>query len=69
MSKNIQSVLFDKSKFTIDDAIYWALSHGFIVKKVDETLNKFRFRQFNPNYKYKYYTKKITPGIEFIIAY
>jgi hypothetical protein len=70
----IQSVIFDKSYISLDDAITWIIQHNFKILKVDETKNKYRFRQENPNLlKKKGYqkviTKKINNYIEFIIYY
>jgi hypothetical protein len=71
----VQSVVFDKSKFSPQLAMLWIHQNGYKVKKVDETAKKYRFRQVAPatlrkkNYS-KFITKKLgNSGIELIIAY
>jgi len=66
---NIHSILFDKNKFTVDSAMNWIITHGFKIKKIHMTKNQIRFRQFPPKKNYKYATKRITNGIEFVFAY
>lgn len=52
MPKNrIQSVLFNKEKFTLPQAVKELLKLGFNYKKYDETDEYHRFRQVNPNPK------------------
>jgi len=65
----IQSVLFDKQKFTPAKARAWLKKHKLISKKIDTTADYHRFRQFNPSYKngIKYRTVSIAPGIKYII--
>jgi hypothetical protein len=62
----IQSVLFDKNKYSRQQAIQWLEDHGFQHYKIDVTKRYYRFRQFNPNYKHRYRIKTITKGIKFI---
>jgi hypothetical protein len=65
----VQSILFDRKYYTKQQAIDWAISHGFKVKKIDTTINKFRIRQFNPSKKFSYAIHYINDGLEFVIAY
>ena len=63
----IQSILFDRSIFTLALAKKWLVAHGFKTD-VDTKPKHFRFRQMPPNKKYKYATKTIAAGIQIIIA-
>ena len=46
----IQSVLFNKERYTPEQAEMWLIEHDFKVKKIDITEHYLRFRQYNPNY-------------------
>lgn len=67
----IQSILFDKSKWTLEDAYNWLIEHDYKTdfhgKPVDITSKHYRFRQEEPRKEYRYITKNIGDGIEFII--
>ncbi len=45
----IQSLIFNKKKFSITEAKEWADDHGFTARKVEPTKNTLRIRQFSPN--------------------
>ncbi len=45
----IQSLIFNKKKFTNSTALEWASDHGFKAVKVEPTKNTLRIRQFSPN--------------------
>jgi len=45
----IQSLIFNKNKFTIVKAKEWATDHGFKAVKVEPSRNTLRIRQFSPN--------------------
>ena len=45
----IQSLIFNKKKFTNTTALEWASDHGFKAVKVEPTKNTIRIRQFSPN--------------------
>jgi len=45
----IQSLIFNKKKFTNTTALEWASDHGFKAVKVEPTKNTLRIRQFSPN--------------------
>jgi hypothetical protein len=70
----IQSVLFDNSKFTLENAANFLARNNFKYSKVDKTKNLLRFRQLNPaairkeGYNH-YITKPISEGISLVIAY
>jgi hypothetical protein len=70
----IQSVLFDKQKWDLIEAMQWLKKHNFIILKVDETLKYIRFRQIEPKFlrEHEYvkpHIKSIGDGIKFIIYY
>lgn len=70
-SSVVQSVLFDKDKYTIKEAINWLKKHDFEGREVDEKENTLRFRQVDPDEleNYSFRTKEISDGINFVIAY
>ena len=45
----IQSLIFNKKKFTNTTALEWASDHGFKAVKIEPTKNTLRIRQFSPN--------------------
>jgi len=54
---DLQSIMFEKSKWTVDKAKRWLKKHGFLRGEVDaggERANYFRFRQFNPESGLRY---------------
>lgn len=69
-SSEIQTLLFDKDKFTEEEAKSWAKSHGFHAGKVDITENKIRLRQFDPSEcdPNTYGTKPITDGVQAVFC-
>jgi hypothetical protein len=70
-SSVVQSVVFDKPKYTTTKAIKWLKKHGYEGQEVDEKENTLRFRQINPDTltDYEYRTHEITPDIKLIMAY
>jgi len=62
----IQTLLFDKKKFSRSQAVSWAKDHDFKSSKVDETENFFRLRQRKPNdfKRDSFRTKELTSGIK-----
>lgn len=72
MTSVVQSVLFDKTKWTLASAKKWLKSHGFTYKEVpavDETLAKYRFRQRPPVRGARTITKSVGKGISLIIQW
>lgn len=71
----IQSVLIDKNKYDLIDAILYILKNNYKANKIDESNNYYIFRQVEPlildNKGFnKYKTiKGIEEGTKFIIAY
>lgn len=69
----VQSILFDKNKFTEEEAIVWLKKHNYKYQKMDLKKKYYRFRQVSPKVvKADGYTVfrvlKIADGLEFIIA-
>jgi hypothetical protein len=70
----VQSILFNKDKISLQDAIDWVINHKDKIKKIDETETQYRFRQLEPTYlKRKGYTefrtKPLNDTVSLIIAY
>jgi hypothetical protein len=70
----LQSVLFQRQGYNLEDAVRWLFKNGFDVKKIDATQNYWRFRQIEPSklrkegYN-KFRTQEIEPHIKFILGY
>jgi hypothetical protein len=75
MTYLVQSVIFDKSKFSLENARTWLHENKYKDKGVDEKKKMWRFRQLNPlTIKRKGFSHYITKpldnsGVELIIAY
>lgn len=65
----IQSIVFEKDKWTKTKAIKWLMKHGHEGLECDEKENTLRFRQIEPSKKYNYITKSLPNEIQLIIAY
>jgi hypothetical protein len=70
----VQSILFDKDKISLNEAIEWVISHKDKIKKIDETETQYRFRQLEPTYlKRKGYTefrtKRLNDTVSLVISY
>ena len=74
MKTYIQSILIPKSAFTLKEARVWIKEHDykltFYVKKVDITVNYYRFRQLKPSLKRdKIRTISLPNGIKKVVYY
>lgn len=73
MNYKIQSVLFEKEIYSLEQALSYLVRHNLTAKKVDITDRFYRFRQLSPEtlkrqgYK-KFRTINIKDGIEYIIG-
>ena len=66
----IQSVIFNKKRWSITDARKWLKDNNYIHNsKVDTTNMYHRFRQVNPSSKYKKRTLDFGKGIKAIVEY
>ena len=76
MGESIQSLIFNKNKWTISQAEGWLTKHGykktFYGKKVDITPNYYRYRQLAPHKFQNYFIKLLdgkNEGIGLVIGY
>jgi hypothetical protein len=70
MTSTIQSVLFDKTIWSLDDAKKWLRQHRIVpIKKVHSTKYFYRFRIKEPNEFIRFITKKIAHGVELVIGF
>jgi hypothetical protein len=70
----LQSVLFQRQGYNLEDAVRWLVKNGFDVKKIDATQHYWRFRQLDPSKLRRegynnFRTKMIEPHIKFIFGY
>jgi len=61
----LQTILFPRTKFTLDAAIKWLEANKHSHKKIDMTDHFIRFRQTPPGF-HKYYTKTLENGVELV---
>ncbi len=71
-ANTLQSIIISKSKFTREQADEWIKKHKFKLKfgnkdGPDITLHTFRYRQAMPKKNARYYVKRISNGIEFVL--
>ena len=68
----VQSVIFDRARFSLDEAKLWIRAHGFkatFYGKRPELLDRYyRFRQRNPKKYTNYRTMRAAPGIMFVLG-
>lgn len=65
----VQSLIFSKDQFTVEEARSWISSHdGFGDYGYDETNVSYRFRQYDPQHFSAFRTKPITDGITSVIG-
>jgi hypothetical protein len=69
MRSKLQSILFDRRKFTIRSAIDWLINHNFKHNKVDIKSRHFRFRQYDPSPYHRFRTITLTYGIQAILEF
>jgi hypothetical protein len=72
----VQSILFNKDKNTLEEAVSFLKKHNYKNKGYDEKEDTYRFRQYNPSYlkrldftEYRTITIDKKKGIKFIIVY
>jgi hypothetical protein len=61
-ASEVQSVIFDRVKWTTDAAKVWLRDHGFATPKVDEGATFWRFRQQDPKHYKEFRT--VVPGTQ-----
>lgn len=67
-ASNVQSLIFDKSEFSLNRAKEWAKKHGFKTG-VDEKENTYRLRQKDPGKFKRFATKAFGNGIKAVIGF
>jgi len=68
-SSTVQSIIFDRRKYTVEKAKNWLKKHGYKYGDVDKKTNHIRFRQVPPG-TFKYFrTKEISDGIKLILGF
>lgn len=65
----IQSVIFDNTRWNIPKAVKWLKENDMKHYKVDIKPRTYRFRQLDPKQFKKYRTKTTAKGITFIIGF
>ncbi len=66
----IQSLHFDKSEFTREEAVWWAKKHGFRHDNVGETENEWQLMQFDQDQGHKgsFGQKEIDRGVQAVLC-
>lgn len=66
----IQTLIFDRSKFTALAARAWAKGHGFENAKIDETEDSYRLRQIDPDAfdASTFRTIELRPGVKAVVG-
>jgi len=68
-SSILHAILFPKNKFSFDEARSWIKNHNYKYIHNRQTKNIWRFRIKEQIYGYKFYTKVLNNGIEFVYMY
>jgi len=67
-SMQVQSLIFDKEKFSRAEAIKWAKDHDFVASGVDETGESYRIRQEEPGKFRTMRTISMTEGVKAVVG-
>jgi hypothetical protein len=67
-STYVQSVLFDREKWTPKKAVKWLDKHQHVHYKIDATEHHLRFRQVTPDPSHSYFTLKLGHGVKYIMG-
>ena len=65
----LHAILFNKSKFSLNDAKKWLETHNHKYIHNRQTKNIWRFRIKEQIKGYKFFTKTLNNGIEFVFMY
>ena len=68
-NKHVQSVLINKKYYNLNSAKRKISQLGYYNYGMDETLNYYRFSQFNPGYNKKYFISKNNDDVHYVIEY
>jgi hypothetical protein len=70
MSSEVTAAMFDKNRWSKQEAENWLMSHNLTpIKNVHETDNYYRYRMKNPKGYHMMRTKKLNDGINLIIGF
>ena len=65
---DLQTVLFDAKLWTVTTARNWLRKHKLRYDDIDIKQNFIRFRQKEPNKRYKYFTMTLNNGVRLVFA-
>jgi len=65
----VQSIVFDKSEWTIPKIKKWLKEHNYKYSKADKTETKIRIRQENPDNYSEFRVKNISPSIMLVLGF
>ena len=65
----VQSIIFQKSEWTIKDAKSWLKEHNYKISKFDKTENTLRFLQENPELYSEFKIKILPNGILLVLGF
>ena len=65
----LHAILFEKSKFSLNDAKKWLESHNYKYIHNRDTKNIHRFRIKEQIKGYKFFTKNFNNGVELVFMY
>jgi hypothetical protein len=65
----LHAILFDKSKFSLNNAKKWLEIHNYKYIHNRQTKNIWRFRIKEQIKDYKFFTKVLNNGVEFVFMY
>jgi hypothetical protein len=64
-----QAVLFERLRWTPDEAKAWLKAHGYRYGAMRATERYLRFRQFDPVGKHQYRVKQLGNGVVMVIGF
>jgi hypothetical protein len=64
----VQTLIFDKDRFSVASAKKWAAAHGFKSGDTDEKENTIRLRQRDPGEYGSFRTIEFKPGVQAVVA-
>jgi len=70
VKSKLHAVNFPKQGFTLKQSHQWLKKHNYkIPKKIDETINFYRYRQKLPEIRYTYTTEVLPNGVELVLMW
>ena len=65
----VQTLVFDKKRYTLTSAREWALKHNFVAPKADVTAKHIRLRQKAPGKYTRMRTITLKPGVRAVVGW